>query len=99
MRPVGPLREGRIVLRKVTLVLMGALLALVLGSSAAGAQEYPPSGGSLGVDSSTVSAGGTLTISGDGCASSATVDFAVEGAAAGTGHAQQHGGLSGRGTV
>src|SRR6266550_2306835 len=86
-------------LRKVTLVLMGTLLALILLPSAASAQQYPPSGGSLGVDSSTVSAGGTLTISGDGCASSATVDFAVAGASAGSATADSGGAFSGAVTI
>jgi LPXTG-motif cell wall-anchored protein len=83
------------VLRKVTLVLMGTLLTLVLVPSVAGAQEYPPSGGTLGVDASTVAAGGSLTISGDGCASSATVTFAVAGAAAGSTTADSAGAFSG----
>ncbi len=86
-------------LRKGTLVLIGTLLALILLPSAASAQHYPPSGGSLGVASSTVSAGGKLAISGNGCASSATVDFAVAGASAGSATADSSGAFSGSVTI
>ena len=83
--------------RKLAVVLTGTTLALFLLTSTAHAQEgdYPPQGGALGVSASEVSPGGSLTISGDGCASSANVDFAVEGAAAGSTAADSSGVFSG----
>jgi LPXTG-motif cell wall-anchored protein len=88
------------VLRKLAVVLSGTVLALMLLPSAAFAQQdYVPAGGALGVSASEVSAGGSLTISGDGCASSATVDFAVAGAAAGSTTADASGVFSGDVTI
>jgi len=88
--------------RQKGMVLMGRLIRsmivtaalLLLAAAPAAAQEYPPTGGNLNVSSGTVDPGGSVTVSGTGCAPSANVALAVDDAAAGSTTADNDGAFS-----
>jgi LPXTG-motif cell wall-anchored protein len=94
------LRRGGLVLLRKMLVLFGAsLVALLVALPAAAWADYPPSSGNLNVGSSKVAPGGSVTISGGGCASSADVALAVAGVSAGSTTADVNGDFSGSVTI
>ena len=60
---------------KVVAALVGAVVAILILSTAAGAQQYPPATQSASVDKSSVASGGTVTVSGACPSANATVAF------------------------
>jgi hypothetical protein len=72
------------------------LLVFVVPAIAA---DYPPTSGSLTVDSNTAAPGGTITAAGVGCAAEARVAFAVASAGAGSTTADTAGAFSGTLTI
>ncbi|MEJ5255410.1 MAG: hypothetical protein WHS89_08685 [Acidimicrobiales bacterium] len=79
-----------------------ALLALVFGlvglAAPAHAQDYPPQPG-ITVDKPNVSPGGTVTVSGQGCSSGASVSIQFNGQTVATATAGQDGSFSASITV
>jgi len=80
-------------------LMVGTGALLLVAAVPAAAQEYPPTTRSLNVSSGTVAPGGSVTVSGTGCASAAAVALAVDGAAAGTATADAGGAFSAPVTV
>lgn len=68
---------------KILLVLLAPVFVLALAGEAL-AQEYPPEGGALRVDSSIVAAGGHVTVTGDGCGPDETVAIVFDEREAGS---------------
>lgn len=68
---------------RVARLLVGVGFLFFLPATPGAAQQYPPTGGTLGVSSGTAAPGGSITVSGSGCAPVTDVAFAVDEAPAG----------------
>lgn len=82
--------------RRRMFVFLAVIAALALSAAPAGAQEYPPDGPSAGVDDTTVTLGGQLTITGSGwqAGSQVTLTLFSEAQTLGTAQVGQDGTFS-----